>query len=336
MRAALVILLFGCSSITDRPTYVETNQAPLKVEIFAIPPPENGAAFRDAVLRITFLDDSEYPDPDTAVFGSILLRSGTVTFDVTMHVSLVDHAIDVKPRTLLDPDTHYELVLGANLRSLSGRTLGTTLSADISVGNTVSSPSPSPSPQYVWDTTDNDPCANPTPGDIQCILTQCAPACHAPTGCAKCTKDSDCPSRHCDIAPGAMFGQCVRNPTSALDTTIDPRDPTLGMVGVASLLLAGTDHPLLRVQPGDSANSVLLRKLLGGNPHADSSDPATANLGIPGRRMPLPEGTSCIKPQYCCFDVCADSGDPHPYQPYLCPPDLRKIQDWIDQGAVVR
>jgi hypothetical protein len=273
------ILVAGCSSITDRPIFDETQLTPLDVGISAIPPLDNGEAARDAVLRITFLDDGEYPDPDTAVFGPILLRSGTATFDVTMHVSLVDHAIDVKPRSLLVPDTHYELVLGADLRSLSGRTLGTSLSADISVGNAVASPSPSPSPQYIWDTT-ND-CGSPGAGDVRCIFNSCAPACHTTSGCM----DTRNPTVSLDIAPADSSG----NP-------VPPTDPMTGLIGVPSAELAGTDHPLLRVQPFDSANSVLLRKLIGADPHADSSDPRTANLGIPGRRMPEPGAPAASSP----------------------------------------
>jgi hypothetical protein len=300
MRAAAALLViafvWGCSSPTNRPMYDQTPLPPLKLQISTVPEPNAaGQIARDAVIRVT-MDD--YPDPDTATFGPILLRSGTASFDVTMHVDLVGRAIEVRPRGLLAPQTEYELVLSSDLRALSGRKNGTTLAATLTVGDEVT-PSPSPSPAVVWDTQADCPGAN----NARCDITSCAPACHAPMGCSINT----------------------RNPTIALDLTGDPADPKLGLIGVPSVLMAGTDQPLLRVKPGDAARSVLLRKLLGGDPHADSSDPPTANLGVRGRRMPLYEL------------VCPVSGQTlgTPDQVYWTEPQLRLIQDWIDQGALV-
>jgi hypothetical protein len=113
----------------------------------------------------------------------------------------------------------------------------------------------------------------------------------------------------------------ARNATIALDLTADlPTDPTTGLIGVPSQLEAGTDHSILRVQPNDGARSMLLRKLLGGDPHAESKDPPTANLGVPGRRMPLHE------------EACQGLGVPD----YWTDDQIKLVQDWIDNGAVVK
>ena len=146
-RAALICCLLGggCTSISSHPAYDQPVLKPLQFSVSTVPPPDdNGQVTRDAVLRITFDD---YPDPQTATFGPLLLRSGTDNFDVEMTVDLLDKTIIVRPRGLLQPDTQYEMVVAASVRSLSGRTVGSTMSAPISVGEAFApSPSPSPSP----------------------------------------------------------------------------------------------------------------------------------------------------------------------------------------------
>lgn len=99
-------------------------------------------------------------------------------------------------------------------------------------------------------------------------------------------------------------------PDQALDLTGSPTDPVYGLVRVPSVGLRGTARPLERVTPFDSARSVLLRKLLGGSHEEGSKDPPYALMGVDGRRMPK-DG------------------------PYLSDDDIRKVQDWIDQGALV-
>jgi hypothetical protein len=287
-RAVLCLVLAGgCISPTSRPRFEEPPLPALKLEVSTVPPPDgDGKIVRDALLRVSFDD---YPDPDTAQFGPLLLRSGNATFDVLMRVDLTGRAITVQPRSLLAPDTQYELVLGAELRALSGRTLGQTQVAALSVGSGLN-PSPSPSPTPVTFETDVYP-----------LLSSCAPYCH--------TRDR-CPGR---TPPN-------RNPSRDLDLAGDPTDPKLGLIDVPAVSLRDTDNPLRRVQPFDSARSVLLRKILGGDPHANSSDPITPDLAVPGRRMPLYES------------VCGEE---------LPPPELffwdeartRLNQDWIDQGA---
>jgi hypothetical protein len=60
---------------------------------------------------------------------------------------------------------------------------------------------------------------------------------------------------------------------------------------------------------------VLLRKLIGGDPHADSQDPPYPAMRVDGRRMPLN------------LDASESSGPP------LSEDQLRVIQDWILEGA---
>src|SRR5262249_5125354 len=81
-------------------------------------------------------------------------------------------------------------------------------------------------------------------GGVREVLATCAAFCHSRVG-----------------ASGR-----ARTPTRLLDLTGDPRDPTYGLIGVASVGLRGTEQPLMRVAPHDPAGSVLLRKLIGGNP----------------------------------------------------------------------
>jgi hypothetical protein len=294
--AALIFVCAGCSSITSAPQYDSPKLAPLTFQVSTDPPPDgDGKITRDAILHVTFDD---YPDPDTVVFGPLLLRSGTATFDVIMRVSLVDKSVIVQPRSLLQPNTSYELVVDGHFRALSGRTPSATSVATLSVGDSLNpSPSPSPSPTpYTWY------------DDIKPMFVSadnCDKPCHNPDLCS---------------------GTGQRHPSSNFDVTAPPDDPVLGLINVASELMKGEARPLLRVKPGDSANSELLRKLLGGDPHAgrSSGEPVPANLAVPGRRMPLYE-------QACANQILPM--DPALY--YLNDDELRRVQDWIDQGAPI-
>ena len=293
-------LLAGCSSPTSTPAYVRPKLSPLQITVTTDPPPDSdGNVVRDAILHIGFDD---YPDPDTISFGPILLRSGTASFDADMRVDLVDKQVIVHPRSLLAPDTQYEVVVGADVRSLSGRTVESTMAAPIPVGEMLN-PSPTPAaPTPTWD-------------DVkQYIGDGCAQYCHTTSRC-----------------PGSM--PPTRNPTIGLNLS-KPTDPTVGLINVPSQLTAGTDHTLMRVQPGDASRSMLMRKLLGGDPNTGIArypapgmcmyppEPEPANLGVPGRRMPLYESP--------CGE-CDLNLDPTAW--YYGDDTLRLIQAWIDGGA---
>jgi hypothetical protein len=247
-RAALVLALAisACSVPTSRTVYQTPPYAPLTASVSFDPPPVADGVARDAVIRITL---DAYPDPDTTVFGPVLLRSGKGNFDFDLSVDLLARAIVVRPRALLQANTTYEMVLTSDVASLDGRRLQGTFSAAIDVGATVvGAPAP---PAVGW-------------AEVAPILTTCAPYCHSPVGAS---------------------GQ-KRTPTRGLDLTGDPGDPVRGLIGVPSVGLTGTVQPLLRVAAGDSSRSVLLRKLLGGS--RASFDPPYPEMRVDGRRMPLP------------------------------------------------
>jgi hypothetical protein len=285
MRSAALALV-GAATVAGctwnwQPLYTGSNPAPLNLlQITTIPPPDgNGQIVRSAVV-IVQLDD--YPDPDSiAMFGPVQIRSGTATFDIDVHVDLVDKAIVVTPRSLLAPNAHYDVEVQAGIRSLSGRTLPSTVTATLAV-SLMQGTRPAPPPSYTWSK------------DISGDIATCAPVCHSPTG-----------------ASGDM-----RTPTRSLDLTGDPTNPTFGLINVVAQGESNYAQPLMRVAPGDSARSVLLRKLIGGNPLADSRTLVPA-MGIDGRRMPIQ----------------LDEAQPTPSP--LDSATIKRVQDWIDQGAPI-
>jgi hypothetical protein len=286
MRAAALALIgavatAGCTWNTSQPLYAGANPAPLNLQISTIPGPDaNGQVTRSAIVILT-CDD--YPDPDSALFGTIQVRSGAATFDIDIRVDLVDRAIVVTPRSLLAPNGQYQVVVQPGITALSGRTLTTTVSKTFAVSVTEGT-RPAPRPAYTWS------------GDIASDIGTCAPACHSPTGASGRT----------------------RTPTRLLDLTGDPTDLTLGLINVPAQGELGWPKPLLRVAPGDSAHSALLRKLLGGNPIADSRDASIPAMAVDGRRMPI------------------QLDDTQPTPPPLDDATIRRVQDWIDEGAPVQ
>jgi hypothetical protein len=284
MRAAALALIgaatASCTWNTSQPLYAGSNPAPLNLTITTIPAPDaNGQVTRSAVFILT-CDD--YPDPDSALFGPIQLRSGAATFDIDLRVSLVDKAIVVTPRSLLAPNTQYNVVVQPGVRALSSRTLATTVTQTVTVG-VDQGMRPAPPPAYTW------------MGDIAADIATCAPSCHSPTGASGRT----------------------RTPTRLLDLTGDPTDPMLGLINAPAQGELGWPQPLLRVSPGDSAHSALLRKLLGGNPLADSRDASIPAMAVDGRRMPI------------------QLDDTMPTPPPLDPATIRRVQNWIDEGALI-
>ncbi|HEX4460389.1 MAG TPA: Ig-like domain-containing protein [Polyangia bacterium] len=277
----VVLLSSACSYPTTKgPQYGGPSSSPLAVTFSSDPPAAaDGTIFRDARLILTFDD---YVDPDAVSYGPLLLRSGSVSFDYTATIDFVDRQLIITPRTLLSPATQYELT-AADLWALDGRSQqGDVASYSYQVGVTESD-TPAPVTTLTWN------------ADIEPILGHCAPFCHSPVGAAGDT----------------------RPPTRQLDLTGSPNDPTYGLVGVEALGESGTSKPLLRVAPGDPARSVLLRKLIGGDPHADSIDPAYPDLAVDGRRMPIPLDES------------------QPATQVLSDDELHRIQDWIAGGAAL-
>lgn len=218
------------------------------------------------------LQFDDYPDPDVLPFGSVNLTSGAVLFDTNVSVRLVDRAIEVRPRSFLVPNNKY-LLQALGVSSLGGRQSPPSgLSFEIGVGDELAPIVPDAPPPR-WTT------------DIAPRLTSCATAgCHT-------ASDGSTPARNL-----------------ALDG--DPRDPIFGLIGVPSRSLRDNTKRLTRVAPGDAARSVLMRKLLGGDPSDRAGGDPFPQMAIDGDRMP-----------------------PWPAQP-VDDATLRLVQAWIDGGAL--
>ena len=271
----------GCTTPSSVPQYAAPSAPPLTVTVTTDPPPRaDGTVPRNA--RFVILLDG-YPDPDSVGFGPITLHSGRGSFDLGIDVDLVGRAVVVTPRSLLGPSTQYNLVV-SGLASLDDRRQVGTADGRVQVGVDTGDPHPAP-PQPTW-------CSQHGEAAVQPLLATCAPFCHSRVGRSGRT----------------------RTPTRALDLTGDPRDPSFGLVGVTSVGLRGTPYPLARVAAGDPARSVLLRKLLGGNPQANSHDPAYPNLRVDGQRMPI--------------DIDSERA-----LPPLDDGTLALVQQWIAAGA---
>lgn len=251
-RIGLALLLGGwggsCTSASD-PLFEAAASLPLHLQLSTEPPRGPGGVPRNAVIRIQ-LDG--YPDPRTAVFGPVVLRSGKNAYDADIRVDLVGQALMVTPHTLLAPNTTYEVVVTTALRTLDGRRLDRSRVGQIAVGAETVPPEPVPPPP-TWN------------ADVAPLLATCAPVCHSRVG-----------------ANGNP-----RAPTRRLDLTGDPADSSFGLIRVPSVGLAGTLYQLERVTPGKAASSLLLRKLIGGDAHLASQDGPYPEMGVEGRRMPI-------------------------------------------------
>jgi hypothetical protein len=288
-----VVCCAACTSLGSAPMFEAAPSTPLAITVSTDPPTatsDDGAA-RDADIRLTFDD---YPDPDTAVFGPVLLRSGTVNFDADVRVDLVGRAIVIHPRALLAANSVYEVALAPTVRALDGRSVGGRgFFTKIAVGSGRRDPA-RPQERLIWDGDDG----------VGQQLNGCSSTCHSRVG-----------------ASGED-----RDPTRRLDFTRMPDDPIYGVINVPSVGLAGTPWQLARVTPYDSARSVLLRKLLGGN-HRNSRYPPYPEMRIDGQRMPI---SPCDETPD--DETCKDAGPAPPWNDVA----IRTIQAWIDQGAAIQ
>ncbi|MDB4970519.1 MAG: hypothetical protein JWN44_6208 [Myxococcales bacterium] len=279
---AVVGLLAGALSACTHPSnvdlYVTPAPSPVQVTITTIPAVRDDGTVPRNARFVVQLDG--YPDPDSVGFGPITLRSGRANFDIRTDIDLVGRSVLVTPRSLLIPGAQYD-VLVSGLATLDDRVQSEDAIGSFRAGLDEGDPVP-PRPRPTWT------------ADVRPVLATCAPFCHSPVGASGRT----------------------RTPTRLLDLTLlDPTDRQLGLVNVLSIGLRGTDAVLARVAPRDPARSVLLRKLLGGSPTADSLDPPYPNTRVDGRRMPIPLDES------------------QPATETLSDPDLVMIQDWIFAGA---
>jgi hypothetical protein len=281
-------LLLACSACTtefNADPYVQATPGPLTVTIATEPDVRADGTVPRNVRFVVQLDG--YPDPDSVGYGPLTLHSGAANFDIDVSIRFVARQILVTPRSPLAPGVQYDLV-ASSLVSLDDRVQADQVVGSVHVGTDDGTPFPAP-PRPTWN---GDPV---TGGGIRAILGTCAPFCHSPVGASGRT----------------------RTPTRLLDLTGDPRDPVFGLLNVPSVGLRGTPVDLLRVSPSDPAHSVLLRKLLGGNPQADSRDPPYPNMRVDGRRMPIPLDESA------------------PADVTLSDTELQSVEDWIAAGAPV-
>lgn len=271
----LLLASTGCTSSHVDP-YAQPALAPLGVSVGTVRPVRADGSVPRNERFLVQLDD--YPDPDSVGYGPITLRSGRLSFDIDVSIDFVGRAIVVTPRSPLAPGIQYDLVV-SGLTALDDRLQTADVVGSVRVGPDDGDPFPAP-PARTW------------VADVQPFLGTCAPGCHS------------------------MVSATMRpwTPTRLLDLTGDPRDPVFGLINVQSVGLRGTPVPLARVTPGDPARSVLLRKLIGGSPAADSQDPPYPALRVDGRRMPI-------------------NLDESPKEP-LPESQLRIVQDWIAEGAV--
>lgn len=281
-RAAVGLLcVSACTTASHVEPYVQPAPAALSVAVATDPPPRaDGTVPRNARFVVQ-LDD--YPDPDTVAYGPVTLRSGQASFDIAIGIDFVGRALVVTPRSLLAPGVQYDLVV-AGLVALDDRAQAATVVGSARIGSDDGDPFPPP-PRRTWS------------ADVVGLVGGCAPFCHSTVGESGRTRT---PTRLLDLMPPA-----------------DPRDPVFGMIDVQSVGLRGTKTPLYRVAPFDPARSVLLRKLIGGSPAADSQDPPYPAMRVDGRRMPL------------LLDAAESSGPPFTDE------QLRVVQDWIAAGAPI-
>jgi hypothetical protein len=281
--AVAVGLLFAsaaCTTASHVDPYAPPAQPALAVTVTTVRPVRADGTVPRNERFLVQLDD--YPDPAAVGYGPLTLHSGGANFDLDVSIDFVGRAIIVTPRSPMAPGAQYNLV-ASGLEALDGRLQAADVVGSVRVGTDDGDPFPA-APAPTWN------------ADVQPILGTCAPYCHSPVG---------------------LSGR-TRTPTRLLDLTGDPRDPVLGLIGVPSVGLVGTPLPLVRVQPGDPARSVLLRKLIGGDPNADSKDPPYPNMRVDGRRMPL------------LLDAAESSGPP------LTDDQLHTVQDWIAAGAPIQ
>ncbi len=278
----VLTVLSACSSPSSLSPFENSTPAPLHAQLSIVPAAPGGRAYQDSTLVVSL---DAYPDPATAHFGTVTLRSAGLAFDANVRTDLVGRAVILTPAKPLVAESTYELLVTTEVRSLDGRALPQTAAFTVQVADGMSPPDPSPSPS-----------PSPSPltwaNDIGPTLGVCSPYCHAPV----------------DIDGNR------RNPTRSLDLTGDIRDPVRGLVNVESVGQALAGQPMLRVAPFDSANSVLLRKLLGGEPPPGRRTAAYPEMHVVGQRMPLDIDTMTTGI-------------------VLTKSFIAKVEQWIDQGA---
>ena len=287
LALGLLLASTACTTANVDP-YAQPAQAPLSVAVGTVRPVRADGTVPRNERFLVQLDD--YPDPDSVSYGPVTLHSGRANFDIDVSIDFVGRAVIVTPRSPMAPGAQYDLVV-SGLVALDERVQAADVVGSVRVGPDEGDPFPAPAVR-TWT------------ADVEPILGECARYCHSTIGHSTSAWS---PTRQLDITIPKDDG-----------TPDDPLDPVFGLINVQSVGLRGTPVPLLRVAPGDPARSVLLRKLIGGSPQADSQDPPYPAMRVDGRRMPLN------------LDAAESSGTP------LSDDSLRVIQDWIAAGAPIQ
>jgi hypothetical protein len=215
----------------------------------------------DIAPSFTFTD---FPDPDSARGAGPSLWAGVFYYTGHVSVDLIERRISFHPSGDLADGRGFVSVLGATLQSLHGCPL------DPPPPGADGKPA---SNYYVHFTTldRNVDRGLPNPvgesaafGDVLDIFARrCASAgCHL----------ADDP----DAVTAAGGDPCLPYPGGTL--SLCPRDAYAGLLGITSTEVAR----MVRVEPGDSSRSYLLRKLLG-------APPVTGHVAAPGRDLQVEE-----------------------------------------------
>jgi hypothetical protein len=178
---------------------------------------------RDTTVRVRF---GQYPDPDTADLGGIIVTTGAFYHPGTIHTDLIDKTITYAPAGGWRADLGYNINVRAGLISLQGCVA---VPEQRSFRTAIAAPPAAPT-------------VPPTPYEaVQPIFAaRCAGA-----GCHRATAED---GGGCLGAPAAGLSLCD---AQAVDALLDVPSRQ-----VSNLRL---------VQPRDSARSYLLRKLLPGD-----------------------------------------------------------------------
>lgn len=304
--AALCLIVAACSTPTNAPIYDDSDQPPLNLTFTTEPVAGPDGVPIDATVIVQFDD---FPDPDTVTFGPILLRSGRINFDAELKVDLAHQQVRINGRAPFQPNTTYEVVVDTTVASFSQRTLSADAIWTFTTGTQRANLPPLP--PVTWSQIEpflsSAYPGNACPQMTEPSLGGCAPYCHTTCG----------------------YSGSMRNPTRRLDLS-DPNDPIYGLINVPSVDLAGTAAQIPRVAPGDSARSLLLRKLLGGGDKPTQYDAPYPLTRAGGRRMPI--GNCETNDDGDCI-VAADPTDyfVHPLRFDV----IELVQRWIDDGAQV-
>jgi hypothetical protein len=306
VAATLCLFVAACSTPTNAPIYDDSDQPPLNLTFTTEPVAGPDGVPIDATVIVQFDD---FPDPDTVSFGPILLRSGKINFDAELKVDLAHQQVRINGRAPFQPSTTYEVVVDTTVASFSQRTQAADSVWSFTTG-TQRANLPVPPPVTWGDIAPSLASGYPgtdCPQMGEASLGGCAPYCHTVCG----------------------YSGTMRNPTRRLDLS-DPNDPVYGLINVPSVDLEGTAAQIARVTPGDSARSLLLRKLLGGGDKPTLNDAFYPLVRAGGRRMPI---GNCVTND---AGECIVAADPTDYFEHPLPFTLIElVQRWIDDGAQV-